>query len=276
MSKRRHYTRSNKPSSAYLDIVIVTGGNQYFLERCIGCIPKAAGDVDYKLIIVDNGVHGDKSGRASWYKKIDPNCEVIFPNKNVGYTGGCQIGGNYGKSPFILLMNDDVFLDENAISNAIVNFEKDKTIGVVGMKLFFPPYLNNHEDKRTIQHVGIMTTLDRELVHCFIGWSEDNPRVLGVREVLCVTGASYMTPRPLWKKVGGIDQQFVMGYYEDTDYCMKVRKEGYNVIVEQQSTGVHLAGRTFRITGTSHVPENKARFMVKWGKVLPWTEWIHW
>ncbi|MEY4916847.1 MAG: hypothetical protein RL616_760, partial [Verrucomicrobiota bacterium] len=58
------------------------------------------------------------------------------------------------------------------------------------------------------------------------------------------SGALFATRRELFKKLGGFGAEYRPGYYEDTDYCFKVRAAGCKVYFQPESAVVHREGGT--------------------------------
>ena len=93
-----------------------------------------------------------------------------------------------------------------------------------------------------------------------------------VRTVDYCSAALLATRRSLFEKIGGFDSRYEPAYYEDTDFCMEIRKAGSRVYFQPESVVVHLEGAS---CGTDlnkgvkrHQEINAAKFTKKWMKVL--------
>jgi len=100
----------------------------------------------------------------------------------------------------------------------------------------------------------------------------DAPMYTFLRETDYVSGALLATPRELFQTLGGLDVAFGFGFYEDTDYCFRVRRAGRLVLYQPRSVIVHVEGAT---TGRdpSVGPKrsqvvNEALFRERWADVL--------
>lgn len=58
------------------------------------------------------------------------------------------------------------------------------------------------------------------------------PAFQNLRDVDFVSGAFLMTPRKLFKRLGGFDTRFGRGYFEEADYCVRLRKLGFRTLYE--------------------------------------------
>ena len=61
-----------------------------------------------------------------------------------------------------------------------------------------------------------------------------------LRETDYVSGALLTTPRILFESLGGLDPAYGFGFYEDTDYCFRVRQAGRRVLYQPESTIIHV------------------------------------
>ena len=93
-----------------------------------------------------------------------------------------------------------------------------------------------------------------------------------MRPVDYVSGALLATPRNLFLGVGGFDSDFAPGYYEDTDYCFRLRDLGYEVLFQPAATIVHGEGGTAgtdQAAGMKRYQEiNRRRFQARHAAAL--------
>jgi len=110
-------------------------------------------------------------------------------------------------------------------------------VGAVGGKLLFP-------DGR-LQEAGGIVFSDGSA--CHFGRNEANasqPPFDQPRQVDYVSGAVLATPRKLFAELGGFDPEFAPGYYEDTDYCFRLRELNHTVWFQPDAVVVHVEGAT--------------------------------
>jgi GT2 family glycosyltransferase len=109
--------------------------------------------------------------------------------------------------------------------------------GVVGGKLIFPD--------GTLQEAGSLVFEDGSAAN--FGRTDPNverDEYSFVRQVDYCSGALFATPRKVFEQIGGFDQRYRPGYYEDTDYCFKVRSLGRRVYYQPRAAVVHREGGT--------------------------------
>ena len=270
MSKRSRKNQSQP--NELLSVIIPVHGRFDLLEQCLSALPDAARDVPYKVILIENA--SPKEEADPFYARISSAFAVIRNKTNLGFPKACNQGARKALTPLLFFLNSDVILKPGAISNMVKSLD-DPNIGIVGAKLIFPHGTQSGPEGK-VQHVGLATDIRGEWVHLFIGWNPDNAKVRAVRDVLAVTGAALMTRRSIYNQVGGFDEAYGVGTYEDVDYCLKVRLTGKNVIVEQAAVGEHWTNATARAYSLSFpLNQNKSIFMSRWINKYPWSAWLH-
>ena len=267
MSKNRKH-RVFSPT-AEVDVVIITGGRWDFLRDCLEAVKKQT--VPVNIILLDN---------ASDLTERQQN-NVLFEGlatkriqQSLGFPAANNEAVRMGSAPLILFLNDDCILKEGAVERMVATM-KDPSIGVCGAKLLFP--LSSTSPQRPagkVQHVGVGLTIRGDVVHPLIGWSADNPKCCVSRDVFCVTGACLMTRRDLFKKIGGFDNVYGAGTYEEADYCMKARGLGKRVFINCEAQGWHYTGATAEKKGVGFpIQINSLIFRSKWQSFLSWDDW---
>lgn len=258
-----------------LSIIIPFAGGGELLEDTVVSIQKAFSKGNREIIVVDNGSGLHKDNRPKgvrWIKRKDM----------VGFAKACNLGAQRAKGEYLFFLNSDVILFEDSISLLIDHLEQQENVGIAGMRLLFPTEemyqkygLRPKGNADTVQHVGLSTSFAGELYHQFLNWKSDHPKVMAMYQVLAVTGATLMISREDFIALGGFNENYGLGTYEDVDLCMKMRsKLQKDVVVVTESTGYHFVGSTverkqvaFNLTG------NKYYFMSMWLNKLPWTDW---
>jgi GT2 family glycosyltransferase len=278
MSRKRVRRKPKKKKEQTLvDICIPVHGRFDLLERCLLSIPDAIGNISRQIIIFDN--NSNKEEADEFYSHLDKSIRVTRSKENLGFPKACNRMVSSGRSPLIFLLNSDVILDKDSI-DLLVRTMDDPKIGVAGMKLIFPDDVmdltqNPHiRPAGKIQHIGLTTNIRAEVIHAFMAWSPDHPRVNAQREVFAVTGAALMTRRDIWRKVRGFREEYGLGTYEECDYQMSVREMGYNIVVVPEASGVHYTGATSEHYGIGYnLMGNQMTFMQRWNEKIDWWQW---
>ncbi len=72
------------------------------------------------------------------------------------------------------------------------------------------------------------------------------PSALRAREVPGVTGACLTTRRDIFDLVGGYTEDYIIGDYEDSDLCLKIRQLGFGIYYEPAVALYHFERRSIR------------------------------
>lgn len=167
------------------------------------------------------------------------------------------------QSRYLCFLNSDTEPQAGWVQPLVDGVEKHASVGLVGPKLLFPD--------GTIQSAGGLFDAGRGPYHRHLGYSGDYRLVNEPREVSWITGAAHFIPRALFMQLGGYDEGYVRGYFEDVDLCMRLKRDGYRVWYEPRSVITHHAGAS---AGTKTAAEERAaawrfkrnslRFHAKW------------
>ena len=168
-------------------------------------------------------------------------------------------------SSLFLLLNSDVEVLPNWLT-ALAEVARDPSVGVVGSRLLFPATRDAAHAGR-IQHAGVAFNADGAPYHPFRCYQANAPEVTRRLEINAVTGAVMLIRRSIWDTLGGFDTAFVGGQYEDMDFCLRVRREGFKVVYEPKSILYHYEHGS----GEEHVyassGRNRALLLQRWPNV---------
>jgi GT2 family glycosyltransferase len=256
-----------------LDIAILTAGRVDLFEKCVGAVLTQMRP-EYKIYVCNNGHPSEDYERI--YRLLPEGSVVKRNNQDGGFGVGANTAINAGNAPLVLFITDDVFIHGGSIEKLLETM-KDQTIGLCGYKLLFPE--DSTEPSRPagmVQHVGMASNIRGEIIHPLIGWSPDHPKTKLSREVLAVTGASFMVRRAVFNRARGFNPIYGKGYYEDTDLCFTIRSQGSRIYCNCDATATHGVGQTFKNEQNSPIQQNRLTFTSKWISQMPWSEFEFW
>lgn len=177
---------------------------------------------DYKnleVIVVDNN---SQDGIDEEIKKV-PGVTFIQTGDNLGYSGGNNLGIKRALkdgADFVFILNADMVVEKNTISRLAEAAEKEG-VGIVGPKVLFM-------DEKTIWYAGGI--FDRaNVIGSHRGVDEvDHGQYDQEEETDYVAGGALFAKGEVFKKIGLFDEKYFL-YYEDSDFCFRVRKAGFRV-----------------------------------------------
>lgn len=190
-------------------------------------------------------------------------------NKGAGLTTG----------KYLFFANSDLELHPVWLDPAVELLESNPKIGVVGIKLVFPPServdqlaVNGVYPKETlIQSCGGWYDAGKMPFHRYLGWLSNDPRVNRTEKVSWVTGAALLTKRTLFEQVGGFDPAYGRGYFDDPDYCEAIKSLGYEIWYCAEASATHFVGASMGVKTPEEQHQaaksfyaNARRFEAKW------------
>jgi GT2 family glycosyltransferase len=153
---------------------------------------------------------------------------VRHPGSNIGFGRNVNFGLRHTRNPFVLILNDDVYLAPNAVDKLFDVM--DTKVGIVGHLTWYP--------NGTIYHAGKPRAPGGGIGFPHIDHRGYIPTITEPKEMENTNGASILVRRKAFYDAGGFDERFVF-YAEDDDICMRMRKSGWQVWYTPYATGIH-------------------------------------
>jgi len=227
-----------------LSIILVSYNTKQLTEDCLRSLNTYVDLKDIEIIVVDNN---SVDGSAEMIRERFPAIILVENESNMGFSKGNNIGIRRSSGEYLLLLNTDTIIIEDFVSPIFEYLEKNKAVGVLGCRVLS----KDRELKVTCwNQPNIFTELSfftveviKNIYSPFAYWKNmqywDH---LSVREVDCVSGCFMWIRREVVEAVGGLDEDNFM-YYEDTEFCRRVRKHSeYKVVFFPATSIIHLGG----------------------------------
>lgn len=232
------------------------------LEAVWSSVPR---ECDLEVLVIDDAsTDATALGLASMAVQ-EPRLKFLRNETNLGFVGSCNRAAAAATGDVLVFLNNDTVALPGWLEPLVRTFTLFPRVGAVGGKLLFP-------DGRLQEAGGILFS---DASACHFGRGEANalaPLFHYVRQVDYVSGALLATPRALFAALGGFDPDFAPGYYEDTDYCFRLREQGYGIYYQPEAAVVHVEGAT---AGTDHAVGmkryqeiNRRRFLARHAAAL--------
>jgi GT2 family glycosyltransferase len=177
--------------------------------------------------------------------------KLVVHRGNYGYAPAINSGAAHAKGRWLVLLNSDVLPRQAGWLSGLAGAAKRKGVGLVGPKLLF-------EDD-SLQHAGLYFGKDHHNTwlnrHRFKGYPADFPGATQSCEVPGVTGACMFLARQLYQRLGGTSEDYIIGDYEDSDFCLTVREAGKSVWYAADVELYHFERRSIR-TNQSYAKTN--------------------
>ncbi|WP_420000981.1 glycosyltransferase [Bacillus subtilis] len=234
-------------------IIVLTYNQLALTKQCLESIWKHTNNDCIEVIVIDNGSH---DGTRDYLKQIT-SIKAIFNKTNEGFAKACNQGLEVASGDNILFLNNDTVVTNQWLEPMIKLLYQDDKIGMVG------PVSNYVSGP---QQVPVNYTKVEEI--------EDFSRLYCLQQrgrskaVLRLVGFCLLVKKKVLDQVGGFDERFVGGSFEDDDLSLRVLQAGYQLKIALDSFVRHHGHATF--TGNPDLSisqlyeENRQRFIDKW------------
>ena len=198
-------------------MIVINWNGAAFLKVCLEALLVQAMDED-EIVVVDNNStdHSVELLRTDFL-----GVKLLCNERNLGYAGGANVGLRAAQGEVLVLLNPDVQVHAGWLA-ALKGALKDERVGVAGCKLLYP-------GDEVIQHAGGIINFPLATADHYGYRQRDEGQWDQEREVDYVTGAALALRRDVLGKVGFFDEGFYPAYFEEVDFCFRVRKAGYQV-----------------------------------------------
>jgi len=210
-----------------VSVIIPAWNGCRYLPTCLDAL-LAQSYPDLEIIVVDNA---SVDGSADLVVNRYPQVRVVRNRENAGFAGGCNAGMQVALAQILVFLNQDTSVRPGWLE-ALVEAVLPPQVGVVGCKILYP-------DGKTIQHAGGWVEWPLGLAHHYGHGEQDVGQWDESRHVAYVTGAAMAIRREVAERLGGLDQGFWPGYYEDVDLCFAATEAGYDIIYAPEALLVH-------------------------------------
>jgi GT2 family glycosyltransferase/polyhydroxyalkanoate synthesis regulator phasin len=220
-------------------VIVLSWNGVDYLADCLNAV-LAQDYPDFEVIVVDNG---STDGSADLVAESFPEIRLIRNERNLGFAAGNNVALWAAKGDMLVLLNQDTVVHEGWLA-ALAAALRDPSVGVAGCKMLYAD--------GTIQHAGAYLHGSRgETGH--IGQCEqDTGQYDEPRDVDFVTGASIAFQRSTLVKAGPFDEGFGAAYYEDVDWCYRVRELGLRVVYWPAATLIHFESVSSDVGSYAH------------------------
>jgi len=246
----------------HVTIVVVTYNNLDFTKACLLSLERHADYRECDVIVVDNASSdGTPEFLAAWAAAA-PGRTVIANSENTGFAAANNQGVRAATGEYVVLLNNDTFVTDGWIRTMLRHLRRDSRLGMVG------PVTNNigNEAKIDINYANMeeMAVACREHTTRHLGEAMRIP----VLAFFCV-----MIQRDLYLRIGGLDEGYGRGFFEDDDFCKRLGQEGLDVACAEDVFVHHHLSASFEKVSTQErkalFERNKARFEERWGPWIP-------
>ncbi len=209
----------SRDSLPKVTVLILAYNNQKDVVSCLKSIQQIAYS-NYDIVLVDNASKDDTVDAVA---KDFPFVKIIRNSKNVGRTAGYNVGIKHCRGDMIFFLDQDTIVDKYLLTELVSASISDPLIGAVGPVIFYFDHPNRVWSAGTC--VNLLTGKTK-----FLNQDQRKTNDLtSIREVQQHPTA-ILVKKEVIDIIGGYDDSLFMVYC-DSDFCMKIWKSGYKIVL---------------------------------------------
>jgi GT2 family glycosyltransferase len=214
---------------------------------CLRSLVKTKSEDD-EIIVIDNG---------SKEYLIDVVVDIYnYNEENLGFPKAVNQGVSLARGKYICIMNNDIVVTGNWLNNLIDHIENGHA-DIIG------PITNESSGKQArlvkiYQNYEELENIAKEL-------SEVNKARF--TEVGWLIGFLFVCPKMIFEKLGGFDERYNIGNWEDIDFCYSAKQAGLHIAIAEDVYVHHFGSSSFKedlITYKKLLRDNQKLFEEKW------------
>jgi GT2 family glycosyltransferase len=266
-----------------LSVVIVNYNTEALTRSCIRSVVEFTSGLEYEIILVDNA--SPQGFDEEGFRVEFPSVKFIRSSKNLGFAGGNNLGIQQATGEYVLLLNSDTYLTDNALLRLFGFMKAHPKVGAASARLVYPDGRHQSVAQRfpsvkynLIEFLRFQKFMSRRssgklLLGAFFDHNET------VRADW-VWGACFIFPKKILSQMPErrLDEGYFM-YYEDMQWCMDIHRLGYEIYFVANAEVVHIMGGSsankgdlMKQNGALFLERNYKPSKIRWIKKLD--QWL--
>jgi len=216
-------------------IVLCYNGLDEVTRPCLESVIANTPLTDYELILVDNA---SNDGTAEYLKSFAEQYSHVLiqlNDSNKGYAGGNNDGIELASGQYVVLLNNDTLVSAGWLDKLLNLFDEQVNVGLIG------PVTNSAGNEQRIELTGLNEANFSDISGDYV---EHQQGVWFLTEKLgffCVA-----IRRKVLDAIGGLDERFGIGMFEDDDYCVRAKQAGFTLAVVEDCFIYHKGSVSFK------------------------------
>lgn len=258
-----------------ISIIIPLYGRIDFIENQMLCFEKdefIKNKCQLIYVIDDPNIEAELAEKAEFIHRLyGIPFKTVYGSANRGFSGANNLGAEYSTGSHLLFLNSDVFPNHTGwLEEMLSTLQSNPEIGVIAPRLLFAD--------GSLQHAGIEFKYRTDLGiwinhHPQMGLAPELDSNQELTYLPAVTGACMLISRGDFDAIDGWDTGYLIGDFEDSDLCLKLRSKGKHCAYLPTVNLTHLERQSFSLTGsddfrTKVVIYNATRHQTRWAKLL--------
>jgi len=210
-------------------------------------------ETPFNLIVIDNG----SADKTPEYLRADDRFLHIENESNLGFASAFNLAFPFVNTPYFAILNNDIVVTDGWLKKMIRTMESDPQIAIVGPRSNYVsgPQMDTNAKYSTI---GEMHAYAKNAIYA----TQEPARIFHRIVFFCTLLRS-----KLLAEIGGLDERFGLGNFEDDDYCRQVVQKGYKCAIDDGVFVHHYGSQTFKANNLDYknlMETNLQKFKKKW------------
>ena len=224
--------------------IVIAHNSGAHIEECLHAL---CGHAGWDIVLLDNASSDDTLSRAS---KFRDRVKIIANDQNRGFAGAVNQGVSITNTGVVAVLNPDAVAMSGALDRLAAAIE-NPSVGAAGGMLLgkdgkpqlgfifrqFPTLSAMVSETLLLNHIWPSNPWNRRYRCLQVDYSKrqliDQP-----------AGAALVFRREVWHEVGGFDEQFYPVWFEDVDFCRRIRELGWKIFYEPSAVFKHAGGHS--------------------------------
>lgn len=262
-----------------VSIVILNWNGEKYLNDFLPVLLNNTLIPDVEIVVADNA---STDGSLALLDAKFPTVKVLKLDKNYGFAGGYNKALELVDAEYFVLLNSDIEVTNDWLSPLLEYMDSNKDVAAC------QPKIRAYNNREYFEHAGAAGGFID-----YLGYPFCRGRVMGhveadrgqyddVIDVFWATGACLMIRSEVFKKVGGLDDQF-FAHMEEIDLCWRLNARNYRIVCIPQSVVYHVGGGTLNTESPyktylnfrnnllmlyKNLPQNMLKEVLMWRRIL--------
>lgn len=235
-----------------VSVLVVSWQSAPWIERCLRSLGT---DPAIEIIVADNASTDGSAARAS---AAAPQARVLALDRNLGFAGGVNAARREAHAPRLLLLNPDAAATAGAIPRLAAALDGAPDIGAAAGRLVDAAGAPQHGFN--VRRLPTLPSLAADLLLLDHLWPS-NPASAryyardldpdAPADVEQPAAACLMIRADVFDRLGGFDEAFWPAWWEDVDFCRRLRTAGFRIRYEPSAVFAHEGGTSVASLGAT-------------------------
>ncbi len=218
-----------------LSVIVVTWNVRELARACLGALPAATQEISSEIIVVDNA---SADGTADMVASKFRQATLLRNDSNLGFARANNRGMEIARGRYFVLLNSDTLPPAGSLTAMVAFMDAHARAGAASPRLVRPagtpqPYAFGDDPSPVYLLRRGFAHASKRYLH---DWSVSQPI-----QTQWVSGACLLARREAVEQVGGLDERIFM-YFEDNDWCRRMRLAGWEVWYNPAAEVIHIGG----------------------------------